>query len=171
MIPLFRGSETYWLYTAYSMLVNLEQVGKVAREFQTELNEYEEGGLASGQSVIIFEMELARLYKMTPNLWGKSLLDYSDADRNKLLMEAVKAPQFYEVLATYWGDFKTPYAIAAAFYKNHPNDIDEFMKSTNWKVDTRAATSAIYNIINTYGYDWVHDEILNTNDKTASIIN
>lgn len=171
MIPLFKESETYWLYTAYSMLVDLEQVRKIAREFQMELSRYEEGGLASGETVIIFEMELARLYEMTPDLWKAGGLEYSDTDRNKLLMEAAKSSQFYEVLVTFWGDPKTPYIIAAAFYKNHPKDIDTFMKTTNWKVNSTAKTSAIYNIVNTYGYDWVHDEILSTNDKAARIIN
>lgn len=171
MIPLFKEAEAFWLYTAYDMLVDLKQVREIARDFRTELNEYEGGSLASGESVIIIEMELQRLYKMTPDLWKDGGIDYSDSDRNKLLMEAVKVPQFFEVLATYWGDSKTPFAIAAAFYKNHPQDIDTFMKTTNWRVETTAKTSAIYKIVRTFGYDWVNDEIINPNDTATKSIN
>jgi len=136
---------------------NLKELGTEINKISSEL--VSKPGWQVEENALITEITFVKLYPLKREYWGKPLLDYTFESRDQNLEAALLKPEMHFLLVTpslFIEKDKSWYLTAPIAFLKSASDktIEKFMLTSNWPVEERAKSAAIYHFSHDLLYNW-----------------
>lgn len=147
IIPIVDDQDNiYAAYTASELYENTEEFLKQTYETGQALQKKK---IQIADICVIMNISFAKLVQLKPEYWQNPSINYRDVDRAMIFAESIRYPGLYSVLVTPAGRKKRHdilHATIPLLRSNETEQLDKFMKLSDYPVDQTAKSAAIYNI-------------------------